>query len=157
MVPMISGSKAALVLHDRARAERFSSGMESTGWSLAGQNGSLRILHVLPRLGVGGTERNALKLAQHADNGFEHGYCAVRGVDRDICNLSRRLGRVFIVDRSRSGFQLQVLRLARIMREYRPHIVHSRNCGAIESVLAARFANGPVIVHRADSYALQMI
>ncbi len=43
------------------------------------------------------------------------------------------------------------------MRAYRPHIVHSRNWGAIEAVPAARLARVPVVIHSEHGYELEMI
>jgi sugar transferase (PEP-CTERM/EpsH1 system associated) len=40
-----------------------------------------------------------------------------------------------------------VLRLATLLRRLRPAIVHSRNWGAIDAVLAARVARVPVVIH----------
>src|SRR5260370_38106971 len=43
------------------------------------------------------------------------------------------------------------------MRQYRPHIVHSRNWGAIEAVFAARLAAVPVVIHSEHGYELDML
>jgi glycosyltransferase involved in cell wall biosynthesis len=43
------------------------------------------------------------------------------------------------------------------MKKYRPHIVHSRNWGAIEAIPAARFARVPIVVHSEHGYELDNI
>lgn len=48
-------------------------------------------------------------------------------------------------------------RLARIMREFRPHVVHSRNWGGIEAIPAARFARVPVTIHSEHGYEVDML
>ncbi len=42
------------------------------------------------------------------------------------------------------------------MREYRPHIVHSRNWGALEAVVAAKLAGVPVAIHSEHGYEVDM-
>ncbi len=43
------------------------------------------------------------------------------------------------------------------MRAYRPHIVHSRNWGAIEAVAAAKLAGVPIIIHSEHGYEIEML
>jgi sugar transferase (PEP-CTERM/EpsH1 system associated) len=43
------------------------------------------------------------------------------------------------------------------MREYRPHIVHTRNFGALEAIPAARLAGVPVAVHSEHGYELEIL
>jgi sugar transferase (PEP-CTERM/EpsH1 system associated) len=62
-----------------------------------------------------------------------------------------------VLFRSESEFQLLLFRLARIMREFRPHIVHSRNWGAIEAIPAARLAGVPVAIHSEHGYIPDML
>ena len=52
--------------------------------------------------------------------------------------------------------QFPLFRLARIMRQYRPHIVHTRNWGAIEAVAAAKLAGVPAVVHSEHGYEVDM-
>jgi len=65
--------------------------------------------------------------------------------------------KVSVAGRSNSGFQFLMFGLARIMRELRPHIVHSRNWGAIEAIPAARLARVPVAIHSEHGYELDML
>jgi sugar transferase (PEP-CTERM/EpsH1 system associated) len=43
------------------------------------------------------------------------------------------------------------------MREFRPHIVHSRNWGAIEAIASARLAGVPVAIHSEHGYVPDML
>jgi sugar transferase (PEP-CTERM/EpsH1 system associated) len=43
------------------------------------------------------------------------------------------------------------------MKEFRPHIVHSRNFGALEAVPAARLAGVPVVIHSEHGYEVETI
>jgi sugar transferase (PEP-CTERM/EpsH1 system associated) len=61
-----------------------------------------------------------------------------------------------VAGNSKLGWQFPLFRLANVMRKYRPHIVHSRNWGALEAVPAARLAGVPVIIHSEHGYELDM-
>lgn len=118
----------------------------------------LRVLHVIPRLGLGGTENGVLKIIRGlgADK-FEHRICAVRGIDADFAKREGLESKAYSVASSRAGFQFPLFRLKRIMREFRPHIVHSRNFGALEAVPAARIARVPVAIHSEHGYELEIV
>jgi sugar transferase (PEP-CTERM/EpsH1 system associated) len=118
----------------------------------------LRILHVLNQLGTGGTEFGVLKVIQGLqEDPFEHAICAVRGMHSEFEVSVSLDGRCFLNNGSPHGFRLDVFPLYATMRRYRPHIVHSRNWGAIESILAGRLARVPVIIHSEHGYELDML
>lgn len=97
--------------------------------------GRLRVLHVIPRLGLGGTEKGVLKVIRGlGEDGFAHQICAVRGIDEEFAKQESIQPPPYSADSSRNGFQFPLFRLKRIMQEFRPHIVHSRNFGALEAI-----------------------
>lgn len=107
----------------------------------------IRILHVIDSLGNGGLENGVVNLIRHMDPGrFEHCVCTVRASGVNLERLpAERVRVVQMAKDERSRFQAR--QLTRIIRECSPHIVHSRNWGAIEGVVAARFACAGAIVH----------
>jgi sugar transferase (PEP-CTERM/EpsH1 system associated) len=118
----------------------------------------LRILHVLSCLGMGGTEHGVFKIIRglgHAE--FEHQICAMRGVDENFVRQMAAPVRTSTVGRDEPGFQFPLFRLIHLMKEFRPHIVHTRNFGALEAVVAARFAGVPVAVHSEHGYELEIL
>jgi sugar transferase (PEP-CTERM/EpsH1 system associated) len=118
----------------------------------------LRVLHVIDRLGVGGTEFGIAKVIQGlSGNCFEHRICVLRGFDQDFVRAQGFEGQVCVAGGSSAGFQFLLGRLARIMRRFRPHIVHSRNWGAIEAIPAARLARVPVAIHSEHGYEVDML
>jgi sugar transferase (PEP-CTERM/EpsH1 system associated) len=120
--------------------------------------GPLRVLQVVARLGMGGMEHNIFKLASGMQKSeFEQALCALRGMDAQVAWLRNFSGKVFFAGETDSGLQFAVFRLATIMKQYRPHIVHSRNWGAIEAVPAARLAKVPVVIHSEHGYELDML
>jgi len=122
------------------------------------QGSCLRVLHVLNRLATGGTENVVLRLIGGLNEEiFEHRLAAVRGMDPAFSGLTLPGGELLLDGKEDSGFEFLILRLARVIRAYRPHIVHSRNWGAIEAIPAARLARVPVVIHSEHGYDLDML
>ena len=120
--------------------------------------GALRVLHVFNRLGTGGTEYGILKLVHGLNHGqFEHRLCSIRGFDPELVRRRQLEDKLIIAGSAGDDRQFPLFRLARIMRGYRPHIVHSRNWGAIEAIPAARLARVPVVIHSEHGYELETI
>ncbi len=117
----------------------------------------LRIMHVFDRLDVGGTEKVIMKLVQGIDSDvFEHSLCTLRGVGSAAKSWASGV-EVLNAGTDGPNFQFNILRLAKMMKRTRPTIVHSRNWGGIEAVLAARIARVPVIIHSEHGYQLEML
>jgi len=119
----------------------------------------LHVVHVLHSLGVGGTENGVVNLIGSLGREVRH---TVISMVR-IGPLAERLpaGVPVRCVGKRAGVDLRAaVKLARLLRALRPHIVHSRNWGAVDAVLAARLARVPVLIHgehgreAADPYGL---
>ncbi|MFZ0637813.1 MAG: glycosyltransferase [Candidatus Acidiferrales bacterium] len=120
--------------------------------------GALRILHVIDRLDMGGTEYTMLRVMKGLNSAqFEQRICAARGFNEQLPYLREWRERIFVAGRPGEGFQFLVLPLMRIMKKFRPHIVHSRNWGAIEAIPAARLAGVPVVIHSEHGYVPDMV
>jgi sugar transferase (PEP-CTERM/EpsH1 system associated) len=118
----------------------------------------LRVLHVIDRMGVGGTEVGILKVINGLRREcFEHRICTIRGYDENFSRSEGFEGQLYVAGRLNSGFQFLLGRLARIMRDFRPDIVHSRNWGAIEAMPAARMSSVPVAIHSEHGYEVDML
>jgi sugar transferase (PEP-CTERM/EpsH1 system associated) len=118
----------------------------------------LRVLHILNRLATGGTENIVLRLVSGLNGEiFEHRLAALRGMDPAFNGRAIPGGALLLDGKKDSGFEFLILRLARVMRAYRPHIVHSRNWGAIEAIPAARLAGVPISIHSEHGYELDML
>ncbi len=116
----------------------------------------LRIMHVFDRLDVGGTEKAVMKLVRGLEPGlFEHYICTLRGASAAADEWAAGVP-VLHAGQEGEEFQFNVPRLVRVMKTVRPAIVHSRNWGGIEAVVAARFAGVPVVVHSEHGYELDM-
>jgi sugar transferase (PEP-CTERM/EpsH1 system associated) len=138
--------------------EDGSRGTPSTPSNRQSDQPRLRVLHVIDRLGVGGTEVGILKVIQGLSKEcFDHRICTIRGFDEDFARSQGFEGQIYVAGRSESGFQLLLGRLAGIMRDFRPDIVHSRNWGAIEAMPAARLSRVPVAIHSEHGYEVDML
>ena len=125
--------------------------------SVPTSDGPLRVLHVLNRLDRGGTELIVLKLINGlSEISFEHRIASLRGSDPALQNVTLPGGQLLLAGEA-DGFQFPLFRLVRMMRTYRPHIVHSRNWGTIEAIPAARLAGVPVAIHSEHGYELDML
>lgn len=116
----------------------------------------LRILHVISYMGRGGAEMGILKLIAGLGVEFEHRICTTRGFDTDFVRSSFSEEKMYVAGSPDLKLQFPLFRLARIMRQYRPHIVHTRNWGAIEAVAAAKLAGVPVVIHSEHGYEVDM-
>ena len=168
MVPLIrTGSAEEVARFDRfsrvfmpAQTENETSRSASSPFQVgAGRHGErLRVLHVVARLGLGGTEHGVFKVLNGlGEEQFEHRLCAVRGVDSDFASRMGVAANAYSVGSAKPGLQFPLFRLMSIMREYQPHIVHTRNFGALEAIFAARLARVPVAIHSEHGYELDIL
>lgn len=117
----------------------------------------LRVLHVISYMGRGGAEMGILKLIEGLGKSqFEQRICTTRGFNADFVRSKLSGDKVYVAGSADLKLQFPLFRLARIMREYRPHIVHSRNWGGLEAVVAAKLAGVPVVVHSEHGYEVDM-
>src|SRR5882724_10378981 len=116
----------------------------------------LRVLHVISYMGRGGAEMGILKLIAGLGEGFEHRICTTRGFDTRFVQSHFSVEKMYSAGSPDLKLQFPLFRLASIMRRYRPHIVHTRNWGAIEAVAAAKLAGVPVVIHSEHGYEVDM-
>lgn len=99
----------------------------------------IRIMHVVDHLGKGGLENGLVNLINGLDPGrFEHVVYAMRQLGPNADRLPPSV-RVICMEKRDSDFPIQVRRLVRDIRSADPHVVHSRNWGAVEAVAAAKW------------------
>ena len=120
-------------------------GMGSTAVPAAGP---VRVMHLLLKFGFGGSEGGVLKLA----NGFDRSR-----VQPSICSalpadtIKQRLAAdvpLFEVGRRSGNDPSFVIRLYRLLRRERPHVLHTHGWATLcEGLVAARLARVPIVVH----------
>ena len=116
-----------------------------------------KIMHVVNRMAMGGMEKGVLKVAVNLVEGLEHHICCIRDCDAEF--VQRLLAREQITELKvpKSKLSPSLLRIASAIRNLQPHIVHSRNWGAIEAVIAARMMRVPIAVHSEHGYEMSSL
>ena len=109
---------------------------------------AIRILHVVDSLGRGGLENGLVNLIERMDpKRFEHVVYTVRHLGPNADRLPQDRVQVVSLAKKDTDGRFQVPALARAIRQFMPDIVHSRNWGAIEAVIAAKWLRSCAIVH----------
>jgi sugar transferase (PEP-CTERM/EpsH1 system associated) len=118
----------------------------------------LRVLHIFTHLILGGTELTAFRMISHLDPSvFENQLCGIRGVDPAVVTLRCPEASVVSLPRGEQPSRSQILSLMRLIKVHQPHIVHSRNWGAIEAVIASKLAGVPVVIHSEHGYEMDTL
>jgi sugar transferase (PEP-CTERM/EpsH1 system associated) len=86
---------------------------------------------------------------------FEHRLCTTRKFDSDFVQAYALGDILSVAGTAREGLQFPLFRLRSIFRQFQPHVVHTRNWGAIEAIPAARLAGVPVIIHSEHGYEME--
>jgi sugar transferase (PEP-CTERM/EpsH1 system associated) len=143
-------------MQTQAKIERAIASHGVSSNATSGHANRLRVLHVISYMGRGGAEMGILKLIAGLGAEFEQRICTTRGLDAEFVQDCRLEEISCVASGSELSLQFPLFRLARIMREYRPQIVHTRNWGALEAVVAAKLADVPVIIHSEHGYEVGM-
>jgi sugar transferase (PEP-CTERM/EpsH1 system associated) len=117
----------------------------------------IRIMHVVEALGIGGGVENGIaNLIEHMDPAqFEHVLCAVFRVGKQLERYPLPRVRLVSLDRKPRRLSTQAMPLAHLIREVRPDIVHSRNWGALETVIAGRWARSCSVIHSEHGFEVE--
>jgi len=108
----------------------------------------IKILHVVDSLWVGGLENGLVNLIVRSDSSrFEHVICAVRELGPMADRLRENSVRVLCLNQKGGRYSVQIGPLARCIGQVKPDIIHSRNWGAIEAVMAARWMGSSAVIH----------
>ena len=108
----------------------------------------IRIMHFVDGLGRGGLENGMVNLIERLDpERFEHVVCAIRHLGPNADRLPKDRVRVICLDKKSTDSSVHLGALVRAIREAQPDIVHGRNWGAVEAVMAGRWAGIRGVVH----------
>lgn len=104
------------------------------------------VAHVVHSLGIGGLENGVVNLVNWSTPGLRHVIVCMTGDGAFRARLRPGV-EVFALGK-RSGHDVRTfLELVRCLRRIRPQVVHSRNWGTFDAVLAARLAGVAAVVH----------
>ena len=109
---------------------------------------AIRIMHVVDSMVVGGLQNGLVNVIDRLDaDRFEHVVCAVRHLGAMAKRLPSDRVRTLCLDAENSKVRVQVGSLAQCISKFKPDIVHSRNWGAIEAVIAGRWSRQCAVIH----------
>jgi sugar transferase (PEP-CTERM/EpsH1 system associated) len=107
----------------------------------------MRILHFIDSLGIGGTENGLANVIEGTRGRIEHIVACVRQAGA-VADRLRAGGTEVIVLGKTDGNDVRLpLRMMRLCRQLSPDIVHTRNWGTIEGIVAARLTRVRVVIH----------
>lgn len=108
----------------------------------------IRVAHVIFALGVGGLETgliNVIRRLQRPE--FEHHVFCMKELGPNQEPAEEAGAETTLVGSMEGSNRFIILRLRKLFRKWRPDVVHTRNFGALDAVIAARLARVPVVVH----------
>ncbi len=107
----------------------------------------IKILHVLHSFNMGGLENGVVNLLNNSNQDmFEHEICCVTKSGRAALRLKKRIPIYEMHKREGNDWRL-IPKLARLMKNIKPDIVHTRNWGTVDGIVAARLARVRAVVH----------
>lgn len=115
------------------------------------------IVHVVYRFGVGGLENGIVNLVNRMPaHRWRHAIVALTDVSAEFAQRIERSDVRCIALSKRPGHLVRDYpRLYRLLKEFRPAIVHTRNLAALEAVVPAWAAGVPVRIHGEHGWDMQ--
>lgn len=107
------------------------------------------IAHVVYRFDTGGLENGVVNLINRLpEHAYRHAVIALTEVAPSFATRIQREDVVYVALKKPPGHGFRIFRqLARVLRELRPAVMHTRNLAALECQLPAWWAGVPVRVH----------
>ena len=109
----------------------------------------IRVIHLLHQLGIGGAENGVVNLVNHIDRKrFATAICAFSKYDFYPERVNEDKTKIYNIGKTKGNDPTIPIKLTKIFREWRPHIVHTHAWGTLcEGVMAAKLAKIPVVIH----------
>ena len=109
----------------------------------------IRVLHVVEAVGIGnGVENGIANLIARMDPGrFEHVLCGVFRMGMQVERYPADRVKLVSLEQKQRRLAIQIGPLVQLIRKQKPDIVHSRNWGALESVIAGRWVGSCPVIH----------
>jgi len=110
---------------------------------------AIRILHVVEAIGIGGGIENGIAhLIERMDSTrFEHILCGVFRLGPQVERYPADRVQIVCLEQKPRRLAIQTGPLAEMIRKLRPDVVHSRNWGALEAAVAARWVGETSVIH----------
>jgi sugar transferase (PEP-CTERM/EpsH1 system associated) len=113
----------------------------------------ITVVHVLHSFGTGGLEKGIATLARNASRCFRHIILclATSGESRKLLPPNIE---IYEMNKSAGNSALFLLALSRKLKSVRPDVVHTRNWGGIDGIVAARLAGIRCVIQGEHGWAM---
>jgi sugar transferase (PEP-CTERM/EpsH1 system associated) len=113
----------------------------------------LRIVHVLHSFSIGGMEKGVATLISNRSSLFTHSIVCLRksGASQQLLPENIKLVELH---KNPGNSLLFIGKIARALKALRPHVVHTRNWGGIDGIIAAKLAGVGCIIHGEHGWAI---
>src|SRR5262245_19457441 len=117
----------------------------------------IKIMHVIDSLGIGGAERVVINVVNGLDpDGFEQIVCCISNKGRSAQLLGEH-ARCIDMGKGPRADHLMPWKLARLIREEKPHIIHTQSWAGVDGVIAHLIARGARAVHSEHGRSLPYV
>jgi sugar transferase (PEP-CTERM/EpsH1 system associated) len=113
---------------------------------LPGMTNTIKVLHILHAFSHGGLENGIVNLINGSPQDIRHELCLLTAAGEFIHRLKKPVT-CYELHKQPGNSLGTILQLRRIIRSSGAHIVHTRNWGAFDGVIAASCCPGVVIIH----------
>ncbi len=117
---------------------------------------AIRIMHIAEGIGIGGGIENGIAnlISRMDPERFDHVLCGIFEVGQQLERYPLDRVQILSLGQKRGRGRTQAPALTALIRRVRPDVVHSRNWGALEAVVAARWARRCSVIHSEHGYEL---
>jgi sugar transferase (PEP-CTERM/EpsH1 system associated) len=99
----------------------------------------IRVVHVLHSFGTGGMEKGIATLINNSSDIFEHMILCLSTSGESARLLSRET-QIYELNKPPGNSLIYLFKLARVLKSLKPAIVHTRNWGGVDGIVAARLS-----------------
>lgn len=113
----------------------------------------LHVVHILHSFGTGGMEKGLTTLINHGSPEFKHTIiCLTESGDSQ--HLLQKNIEIIEMHKKEGNSLFFIFRLMKVIRQLKPDIVHTRNWGGFDGIIAARLAGIQNIVHGEHGWSM---
>lgn len=110
-------------------------------------NEKIKIIHILDSLNIGGLENGIVNLINGSDdNEFIHEICCLKRSGAAAKRIKKNI-KIYELNKKEGNDWGLYYRLVKLIKRAKPDIIHTRNWGAIDGLIAAKIAGVKKIIH----------
>jgi sugar transferase (PEP-CTERM/EpsH1 system associated) len=114
----------------------------------------MKIFHIVEYFGLGGLENGVVNLINQSNpDRFSHEICCIKRSGKSKDRLNFKIP-IFVMNKRDRNDWKTIIRLVKLIRKQRPDIVHTRNWGTSDGILAARLAGVRKVVHSEHGWSM---